>query len=347
MSFINPIRRLTPPRFAESSGLRSPRDYDATQRLWQKGANVSQQNEALAQAVGKLQAEVNRLRRRHIASNFVQFHPFKIHNFPNGADTWRTFAVRGGYVGLRRRYDNVYDPSPLTGFNATPYGGNWEHVFYVNNGTDLVAPYYGDADFESGPVDAGHTKTTLTVTGSAVQTGVGQSVFVIDTEDTANFSEDGSGALMAGFWIAVTNDADDLKLEVKCKLAVFGSHSGGISGDPWPQDDPDIIPIGVVGTKQAGTDSADFPYGSFAVNQYLFEHVTNRYCRGVGVHHGDEDSDPDIDIQMFYPGDTLTTVDAFTPGIGWTSLIRCRDNATPHVPAGDYSQFELVAYVKV
>lgn len=344
MSFILPTRRLTPPRFNESSTLRSPRDYDASPRLWQKNATINQQTEGLAQAVIQMKAELNRIRRRHIAVPWVQFHPFKIYNWPNGADTWRSFAVRGGYVGLRRFHNTAYDPGELTAFTV-PHGRNWEEVFYVNNGTDFVAPYLGEGDFEQGVVDAGYTKTTVTVTGSAAGTGVGQTIFVID-DNPANFSEDGTGALMAGFWIQVTNDATETKFEVKCRLFVFGSHSGGISPLPWPDNDPDIIPVGIVGTRSS-VGSADFEVGRFTVNQYLFEHATGRYpFANGGIYRGDLDADPTLTGQIYYPGDTLTvaSVPAWSTA-GYTALIRYNDDTAPSVPV-DYSDFTLIGKLK-
>lgn len=64
MNFNNPIPRSGLPRFHESSRLRSPRDSDATQRLWQKHRDAGKQAQANSLAIENLQRQIARLRRR-------------------------------------------------------------------------------------------------------------------------------------------------------------------------------------------------------------------------------------------------------------------------------------------
>ena len=68
MAFPNPrpIRKL--PTFNESSVQRSPRDYDATPRLWQKINQDNAQISNLCQNVEQVQRQLDRLRKRVGAS---------------------------------------------------------------------------------------------------------------------------------------------------------------------------------------------------------------------------------------------------------------------------------------
>lgn len=64
MRFNNPIPRTGLPRFHESSKLRSPRDGDAVQKVWQKAVPLEKNAQRLAGAVELLQRQFDRLRRR-------------------------------------------------------------------------------------------------------------------------------------------------------------------------------------------------------------------------------------------------------------------------------------------
>lgn len=63
-SFTNPIPRGARSRYHESSRLRSHRDSDVVQRVWQKSATAEQQLFRACQAIEQLQRELNRLRLR-------------------------------------------------------------------------------------------------------------------------------------------------------------------------------------------------------------------------------------------------------------------------------------------
>lgn len=93
MRFNNPIPRSGLPRFHESSPQRSPRDSDATQRLWQKHRDAGKQAQANSLAIENLQRQVARLRLRRSASETVG-HPFKIKR----GSTWLKFIVGDGMI---------------------------------------------------------------------------------------------------------------------------------------------------------------------------------------------------------------------------------------------------------
>lgn len=93
MRFNNPIPRSGLPKFHESSSLRSPRDSDATQRLWQKHRDAGKQEQANSLAIENLQRQVARLRLRKSASETVG-HPFKIKR----GSTWLKFVVGDGMI---------------------------------------------------------------------------------------------------------------------------------------------------------------------------------------------------------------------------------------------------------
>jgi len=69
--FNNPIPRSGLPQFAESTKMRSPRDSDATGRLWQKAAKVTAQESYNLSAIQRLQRELSRLRRRIVGAGFT------------------------------------------------------------------------------------------------------------------------------------------------------------------------------------------------------------------------------------------------------------------------------------
>jgi hypothetical protein len=106
MNFNNPIPRSGLPRFHESSRLRSPRDSDATQRLWQKHRDAGKQAQANSLAIENLQRQVARIRTKKSQSETVG-HPFKIRR---SAD-WLTYRVGDGII--------IATGDPVTVINPT------------------------------------------------------------------------------------------------------------------------------------------------------------------------------------------------------------------------------------
>lgn len=60
----SPIPRAKQPRFGEASPMRSTRDIDRPDRAWKKNQVTGLSLEALQRAIGKLQQDLGRLRRR-------------------------------------------------------------------------------------------------------------------------------------------------------------------------------------------------------------------------------------------------------------------------------------------
>lgn len=78
----------------EGSGLRSPRDSDATPRQWQRTKRVESQHAGVHTALHQLQRDVNRLRMRPQAGESSGAFPFEIYQ----SGTWLQWACRTGYV---------------------------------------------------------------------------------------------------------------------------------------------------------------------------------------------------------------------------------------------------------
>lgn len=71
MHFNNPIAREKLPKFVESSVQRSPRDSEATGKLWQKTAKTNAQADVDTHALHQLQRTVEKLRRRIVGGSAI------------------------------------------------------------------------------------------------------------------------------------------------------------------------------------------------------------------------------------------------------------------------------------
>jgi hypothetical protein len=94
MQFNNPIPRSGLPRFNESSAQRSPRDSDATQRLWSKENTTSKQLQRTTEAVEHVQRQIARLRRRNTPPTEPGAYPFRIRR----GDDWLHYIVGEGHI---------------------------------------------------------------------------------------------------------------------------------------------------------------------------------------------------------------------------------------------------------
>lgn len=99
----NPLKRLPGVVFHETSSQRSKRDPDAIGKAWKRNNAISEQLNALANAVQLLQRQVDALRSRGYEYETNPF-AFKIMASPEDPEAedgtgWRTFRVRAGNLG--------------------------------------------------------------------------------------------------------------------------------------------------------------------------------------------------------------------------------------------------------
>jgi hypothetical protein len=165
MQFNNPIPRSGLPRFNEASAMRSPRDGDATARMWQKNRTATENIARVANAVEQMQKNFMRLRRRKPQEVAAVPYPFKVFLSPpdNGGAPeedgyWRTFRVRAGAYGTTA-------VAGTDGADTDPDDGELNPNDEFSNLIDIVVPdataaYYiwVDASTPSAPViDHGST----------------------------------------------------------------------------------------------------------------------------------------------------------------------------------------------
>src|ERR1051325_11346644 len=106
MYFSSPVHRNRLSQSRELSPLDTAREPDSLMKLWRKSNGGIFRGSALTQNTSEFSRQMARLRRPTWVN--YQFHPFKIYNVPpdrceNPANSWRTFAVRHGLIGVRSK----------------------------------------------------------------------------------------------------------------------------------------------------------------------------------------------------------------------------------------------------
>jgi hypothetical protein len=245
------------------------------------------------------------------------FHPFKIYNAAHISDptkSWRTFQVRGGYIGHRPKkcepigtfldfygtyilggthnYEQIIE---LSG-NSADFGGGWDGIVSAGQG---VYDWFTPSKVAPSP-----TVVNLADTGDFTAEGPAQFV-LMDTPDDV-------GQIAAAFWNEIEEfevSASVWDLRVKIKARMITSNNGDSTGrtqNLFPDACENIIPIGIVATGIGSATGEEPPYpaettGQFNIDQILNNHV---YGRPYSHYRGNWDDDT-LSGQTFYPGDIV------------------------------------------
>jgi len=302
LNFSSPLPRGRQSFYAEGSGLRSSRDSDAVAQQWYKNQGTSQQNDWVAQALSKMQTDINRLRRRvmPLIQTFEAFHPFKIYQPNNLAQfvgqmmPMFTTVFGGASTPCTITAANV--PTNLAAMPPTVSIADIWRFFAVRSGIVEFRPIYtneyngpnsyvptdpnnwglkmgafnsGDSSF---PVITGTDGIGVWDTNAGIrnqfddQTETAGSVCIIGINP--NMTQPVNVAL----WIQITPDTTTAGPTFT--INGIASNLGNILGTSGISPGPNSIPIGEVFI------SADL--STFLVYQEVFDHINNRYPPGTG-----------------------------------------------------------------
>lgn len=340
MLFNNPLPRGQQPRFHESSGLRSIRDGDSTDKLWKKSKTDSWQVGALARALQRTDRIVQGLRRRILGGTPPQDtaalpkHPFQIYQ-PSNVSAFKTgIAFLGPGDGVATMCN--IDATKPTDFTANPPTVNpseaWR-FWAVRSGTVEVRPtykvpvahfannQYGDVVGDLG--DNYALKYFVKNYTDGVSPHVTQAPFESSTDETVNpplilsRAANGPNTFVFGFWLKITPDTAtaDVKVQLVAQV-VYPDISGFIQSVPG-DNTGNTIPVGYV--YFAGSTEPEY------IAHYLFDNVSGRFpsgngnfsavgggkggtmmnFRGVLNFQSGVTSPLDLTQQVFYPGDCI------------------------------------------
>jgi hypothetical protein len=321
------------PRGHEASPMRSPRDSDSVGRAWVKHNKGAAQAGADLRAIGKLQRDIERLRRRIVSGGQEEkdplMHPFKIYNVPAGKalDTtkaWRSFRIRDGYVTVKGKYTA----------NPTASGDGDETRFYLPQG-NVVVPIGCDGvlgadhvaavrpdnsdtfDFDSSQIlDPTNPIVTYTavemVSDAVVYEASGPTEFVLGTQNGGGTTNARYGA---AFWAEITDDGTTFSVKI-CGQMINDSNLDLPSSRAGSVSNKTIIPIGRIYLYGIvdGVDIVPNIVGqNLVVGQWLYDHlwpradacVQNNIMGQNLTYRGVDGSDID-GSQIVWPGDVVT-----------------------------------------
>lgn len=234
----------------------------------------------------------------------TRFYPFKVYPVTNGTDSWRSFAVRSGFIGYRSKYK-------LPTGGRDPYWGEfsskYEQPLFVADGSDGIVSSAagGIRNFETATPAPISGFTTVQLSGTTTATGSGPTLFVLTNDSASPGNWTG-----CAIWAEVTDVAvTGATVAIKARMLLS---SGGLTGG-FPNSAENIIPLAFIFPITAfGIYDPSTP-ASLVPMQMAFDHVLNRYPAS-GSWRGNWDDDS-LSGQIFYPGDLVSVLDS-----GITSL---------------------------
>ncbi len=313
MNFSSPIPRAVQPKFHEGTSLASVRDSRNNSQIWKKGRATTNNSNASALAIQKINRQISRLERRMPGGiPTTEFFPFQIYNVQNATNilnSWRTFQISGGFVGTRSKY--LYANLADTYFGNSD--GNYEiPLFCFGTDGDDNASYGGTIQHNpntGGDIPLDPTLPTLIFDGSTPSAGwvIGQ--ILLDTTYYNTVS-----GFMAAFWIQIV---DDPAIGVYSKLYGQMIDASSLPVSPFPSGQ-DIIPIGTVNfITSSGSITPPYVQQVGLIDQYQFGHLVNRYpcfptsatlttvdTPQFAAMRGKWTADA-LSGQVFYPGDVV------------------------------------------
>ena len=213
-----------------------------------------------------------------------------------GTDAWRFWAVRNGLVQYRSFYTGVGE-TIFDIFDWNAFGGSESTC-----GTDGITPFQ-NVDYHQFPYDE---STTIVLPSGEPYPHKHGNVLVLN----GSFDDVASNGF--GLWIKIEPDGDG----VTVGISVIGQLLTG--GETDIVASSFIIPIGKI-IGDLGYFSDNGTWGDLITQQFLFDHVLNRYpigmfsngkplitdtLPGASIYRGDWDND-DIQDQIFYGGDFI------------------------------------------
>ena len=354
------------PHPRETSSLLPARDKTSFQRSYLGSGQLSRTLAKLANNTSQQLVKLERMNRAGFSLNITPFYPFKIYqpnNFSSFAtgitflgqdgtptvckidatqptnfgsnpptvnpttDAWRFWSVRCGQVECRPIYTNIglyqVTNSQDNAIIGTP--NNWGYKYNVFRGTDGVSPYYTSPGLGDSKVYGFDDPTSESFNAPLIIAG----------------NPDGTGDIVFSIWINIAPDTSGALLPLITIQAATG---------PYPDSNPQIIPVGVVAASPLTNTTFGPPY---VVIQELFDHVGNLFPPGDGNFEfgassvmnfrGQMDGDlsfavpDDLLSQVFYPGDVVE-VEYSSGTFNLTSICQYADAAPGFLndnPIGD------------
>lgn len=310
MKFSNPIPRTGLVKFHEASPLRSLRDSDTVSALWKKDRKNGNQTSALTNATSQIQQQMMRLRPRALAP--YQFHPFKVYQTPyeialNKTKSWKTFQVRGGFIGWRSKYNTAV--GDFTGYVGNNPVGNYELPIFIRDGSDRVVPFGLNgstmSDFQSELTRPFYDFESIALTGFDIAVGSDTlaTQFVLTDDDNPNTTWWNGAA----FWVRIDDTDGDTVGTVEARM--FGSDGANLT-EVFP-DDPTVFPLATVYPQRDNVQLYPNVPIQLTVTQVIYDHQLNRYPKDGMTFRGDWDDDS-LSGQVFYPGDIVRQLDGAT-----------------------------------
>lgn len=372
MNFVTTIPRATQPRFREGSAMRSNRDSDTVARSWDRNRQSSGINGGIANALSKMQTDINRIKRRtlpFIPSNET-FFPFKIYQ-PNLATLpyWGVIFSTSG-VGKQIAIDST-KPTNLTADAPTvnPKTDGWR-ILAVRNGrvqcdwpyalieSGAIDVFEWNRDWGFGGVGSGYISGvdgigSLPYVNDGNNTNIdsyGENTTTIYNNDYQNFNGcpivfDGEpGGPEFVIWLQIVNPSnqDETSVGGLGQIAVCASSSGY-----WPPDSvtyPDwnpyasVLPIGSVWFDG---DTTIKQITQLTYNHFIDETVNTRYTNATIEPYM---TDSELNYCGDWQDDNVSPIyiqnRAFQPGdvISYTQPFVAADPPSPS--NGQYTQME-------
>ncbi len=282
MAITTPIFRPVKPTFNAGSGLRSPLDKDDLTNAHKKVITPNASTFNLAIQLQQLSVLVNKLRRRVLtpptqAAPAVKIlNPFSIYQINNITDPTLsafTFQMRSGVVGVRSA--NFLTNSLSQDFNTSTFGNFEIPLEIASDGlygtTGTYTPSFSAVPI---PNQAGNaqllngTDIQINASGASLSNQI-----VLDQQQEGGTFKD----CLASLWLVLI---DDPILGLKFQLwgRMFTNNASSTLGrvlQPFPDPDPSIIPIGIIGNASYTTAAP------FVILQLQSGNLINRFNPGV------------------------------------------------------------------
>jgi len=282
-----PIIRPVKPTFNAGSGLRSPLDKDDLTNSHKKAITPNSSTFNLAIQVQQHTVAINKLRRRVLTPpqtppvQPAPLYPFSIYQINNVTDPTLsplTFQVRTGVIGLRSKY--ITENNRPSYFNVSTFG-NFEipcevltdslnkDAFYASPSYSIVPP----TPNTGGNIQLLNGTDVIAATGA----GAGGSQIVLDSQiDSPGIS----GDCRASLWLVIVDGPAGGGTQLQAQLwgRMFTDNAVSTLGretKPFPDPDPSIVPIGIIGNLAYDHASP------FTVLQLQSGNLINRFNPGV------------------------------------------------------------------
>lgn len=227
-------------------------------------------------------------------------------------DSWRFYALRGGYIQVRPYYTVI---SPGQQNNIFNYNKDCAHLFrFTNESNGDMSPTDGiDPNLQARESNQWDSPS-----------GNRGNVLVIPSLNVNASDLDGDGNILFALWIEIvpdTSNTENIVAELRGGRWSLDPIGGLYIRNPFPSFSSSVIPIAIVKSKQSDfTSTSPAPY-DLLVDQIQFGHIIDRYPSGMFnvtggtpaagvlipgpmIQRGDWDMD-DIKDQVFYPGDCI------------------------------------------